>query len=243
LVLLAFLRRRGGWHAARLYLTLTIGMLSVALLYFLLTAWSQWVVMNNYSIRYFVPAYLLMLSVSGVSIWVAAVVLVRDSTLRRALFIAVAVAMLVAGYRHSSRWGPAPNDIIGNGKGDMAREVASRYVFFSLDGIVGDYWDVWPAVLMAEQYQYDNGQSVGDVLGIAWRGAVRRQEFLARLAERGRLKLACINLVPANCASSTSSLMAFPGLRFRELSPMQRLSSGYTLQLIEITPPDSARAG
>ena len=212
-------------------------MFGVAELYFVVVASSHWLVINDYNIRYFVPGYLLLLSTGGVSLWFAAILVFRNPAMRGAVFAIFTAALLAtAGYKHVYGRSPFSSDIIGINKSQLAREVASRYVALSLDGIVGSYWDVWPAVLMAEQYHYDIGLHGSHVLGVAMRGGVRREEFVARLASKGHLRLVCIDLMASDCVAETASEMDVPGLRFAEFAPMEQLPDGHRLWFVEITP-------
>jgi hypothetical protein len=238
LLLLLRLMRPPRLRTLRLFLALLTAMLGVAALYFFLVAWSDWVALNLFFPRYFVPAYLLLISVAGVSLWRIVSLFVRSRSVQHAAFAGLAIILLLAGYRHLVGWkAAADRDIIGNGKSTIAREVAARYVSLRLDGIAGDYWAVWPAVLMAEQYHYDTRYGGLNVLGLTYRGGVRREEFLGRLATRGKLRVACIDLSPPECMASVSEEMRFPGLSAQEFSPVEQLSGGHRLWLLEITPP------
>ncbi len=240
-VLLIGLVRSGRWQMLRLFVTINAAMLGVAVLYFVLVASSRWLVLNEFLGRYFVPGYLLLASVAGNALWFIARLSLRRRAVRDAVFAGLATVLLLAVYTRLHARGISNQDMIVPGKAEIAREVAARYVALSLDGIVGSYWDVWPAVLMAEQYHYDNGYAGPHVFGVTIRGRVRREEFTARLAAQGRLRLACIDLAPAECSASTSAEMGLPGLRFSEFSPMERLAGDHRLWFVEIMPAEVSR--
>jgi hypothetical protein len=240
-VLLFVLVRSGRWQMLRLVFTINVAMLGIGALYFTLIASSRWLVLNEFLPRYFVPGYLLLASVAGNALWLIARVSLRRRAVRDAVFAGFATVLLLAAYTRLHARGMPNHDLIVPGKSEIAREVAARYLALSLDGIVGDYWDVWPAVLMAEQYRYDNGYVGPHVFGVAFRGGVRREEFAARLAAQGRLRLACIDLAPAECSARTSAEMGLPGLRFSEFSPMERLPGDHRLWFVEIMPAEVPR--
>jgi hypothetical protein len=240
-VLFVGLVRAGRLRMLRLFVTLNAAMLGIATLYFVLVASSRWLVLNDFLARYFVPGYLLLASVAGNSLWLVARVSLRRRAVRDAAFAGLATVLMLAAYTRLHARGLSNHDIIVPGKSEIAREVAARYVALSLDGIVGDYWYVWPAVLMAEQYHYDNGYVGPHVFGAAFRGGVRHEEFAARLAAQGRLRLACIDLAPAECSARTSAEMGLPGLRFSEFSPMEPLAGDHRLWFVQIMPPEVAR--
>jgi hypothetical protein len=234
-LLLLYLRLSRRLRALRLCLVIIAAMLGVAVLTFGVIASSRWLAMNEFHLRYFVPGYLLLISIGGLSLWLLARFAIRDRIIRGAAFVGLATVLLLTAHYRSHARGVPSRDIIGAGKGDMARVVAARYVARSLDGIAGDYWDVWPAVLLAEQYQYDVGYAGSNVLGITSRGGARRSSFAARLAAQGRLRLICIDWLPAECAAYTSLEMGVPGLRFSESGPMERIPGDHRLWLVEIT--------
>jgi hypothetical protein len=235
------LARSGRWQMLRLFGTLNAAMLGIATLYFVLVASSRWLVANEFLPRYFVPGYLLLMSVAGSSLWLITRVSLRRRAVRDVVFAGLATMLLLAVYTRLHARGISNQDLIAPGKAEIAREVAARYVALSLDGIVGGYWDVWPAVLMAEQYHYDNGYAGPHVFGVTIRGGVRREEFAARLAAQGRLRLACIDLAPAECNASTAAEMGLPGLRFSEFLPMERLAGDHRLWFVEIMPAEVSR--
>jgi len=94
---------------------------------------------------------------------------------------------------------------------------------------------VWPAVLMTESYHYAAGYGGANVLGITYRGGVRRADFVARLATRGELRLACIDLEPKACAEHAAAEMAVPPLRYSELAPAEPIPNGHRLDYIAVT--------
>jgi hypothetical protein len=229
-----------------LFLLLAAATLAATALYLCIVASSQWLVLNDFDIRYFVPGYLLLLSVGGFSLWLAAKLTLRDSALRGAAFVGLAVLLLLTAYQRWHHDKQDNSDIIAAEQSGLARAVAARYVAHALDGIAGagvsdGYWEVWPAVFMAEQFHYDVGYKGPNVIGIASRSVVRREEFAARLSAQGRLRLACIDLSPADCAAHASAEMRMPGLRFSELAPMEPLPGNHQLGFAEIMPPEAKK--
>jgi hypothetical protein len=228
-------------RALRLFRTIIAAMFGIAGLFFMVVASSRWVAMNGFHLRYFVPGYLLLISVGGLSLWLIVRLAPLDRTIRGAAFVGLATVMLLTAMHRLQPFGGPGEDIIGNDRSEIARAVAARYVGRSLDGIAGDYWDVWPAVFVTEQYHYDNGYVGPNVLGIADRGGVRRFDFAARIAAQGRLRIVCIDFLPTDCAIRTSVEMGMPGLRFSELAPVERIPGDHRLWFIEVTPADTPK--
>jgi hypothetical protein len=102
-------------------------------------------------------------------------------------------------------------------------------------GLSAGYWQVWPAVFMTEQLHYESGYKGPNVFGVTVRGAARRSEFQARLAAQGRIKLACIDLTPSDCAAEASSEMGVNGADFNEIAPMEQLQDNHLLRFVEIS--------
>jgi hypothetical protein len=207
-------------------------LLGVAVLNFAIVGSSRWVAMNNSQPRYFMPVYLLLLSLGGLSLWAAVRFAGRRRLPAHLAFVGLAGALLlVAGLRLP---GPTGSALIEERWDGLAKAVAARYVRQSLDGIVGDYWAVWPAVLMTESYHYAAGYDGANVLGITYRGGVRRADFVARLATRGELRLACIDLEPKACADHAAAEMSVPPLRYSELAPAEPMPNGHRLGYIAV---------
>jgi hypothetical protein len=208
-------------------------LLGVAVLNFAIVGSSRWVSMNAAQPRYFMPVYLLLLSLGGLSLWAAVRFAGRGRLPAPLAFVVLAGALLlVAGLRLPA---PAGGVLIEERWSGLARAVAARYVGQSLDGIVGDYWAVWPAVLMTESDHYAAGYGGANVLGITYRGGVRRDDFVARLATRGELRLACIDLEPQACAEHAAAEMSVPPLPYRELAPAEPMPDGHRLGYIVVT--------
>jgi hypothetical protein len=207
-------------------------LLGVAVLNFVIVGSSRWVSMNAAQARYFMPVYLLLQSLGGLSLWAAVRFAGRGRLPAHLVFVGLAgVLLLVAGLRLP---GPADGVVIEDRWSGLAPAVAARYVRQSLDGIVGDYWAVWPSVLMTESYHYAAGYGGANVLGITDRGRVRRADFVARLAARSELRLACIDLEPKTCAEHAAAEMAVPPLRYRELAPAEAMPDGHRLDYIAV---------
>lgn len=236
LLLGVWLWRCRRWRHLRLSGVVIGALLALAACNFVVVASSRWLVINEFHVRYFVPGFLLLMSAGGVALWLAAMLSLRAPAFRAAAFIVAAAVLLLFAHRHLHAH-QVNEDFIEARRSELARAVGARYVALPLDGIAGDYWDVWPSVLMAEQYQYLAGYRGLDVLGVTYRGEVRREEFIARLATRGRLRLACIDLDPPDCAARASSVMKVPGLRFTEFAKPERLPGEHRLGFVEIAMP------
>lgn len=211
-------------------------MLGVAVLNFLIIASSRWLAMNAFAIRYVVPALLMLISLGGASLWWL-VKFVRFP--RNASFTAASALLLVIAF---ARWYPARadnSDIINAKREPLAKAVATAAVSHDLDGIAASgrssgYWDVWPAVFLAEQYRYDTGWHGPHIFGIADRGSVMSREFNARLASSGRLRIACVDLNPADCAALITREMRTPILTAEETSTPETAPGGHWIDFVMI---------
>jgi hypothetical protein len=237
--ILLVLASRWRLHNSRLVVLLLATQFGAAVLSFTATALSRWLVINAFHIRYFVPGLILLLSVGGISLWLTTKTVTRDSTVRNGIFFCLTLLLLLGAYQRLQVHRIDNSDIVGNGRSELARAVAVRYLVHALDGIAGGgiadgYWNVWPAVFMTEQYHHDNGYKGPNVFGITYRGRVRRSEFIARLAAQGRIRLACIDLSPTECAARASSEMGTPELLSSEFAPSEPLPNDHRLEFVEI---------
>jgi len=219
----------------RIMLVVFGAMLSVTILYFVVVAASQWLAMNRFVIRYFIPGYLLAMSIGGIALLHCRVWSIAGRTANNVAFLVVAGALLLGGSARLQTWHQGPEGVIGNGKAAEAQAVAATYFSKRLDAIAGDYWDVWPAVFAAEQYRYEARLDTADVLGVTYRGDVRRGRFMARLAARGELRIGCIDLTLAACRDLAASIMDVPGLRAEEFAPKEQLPADHVLRFITVS--------
>ncbi len=210
---------------------------ATALLAWLVLSASEHVRDNAFLPRYAVPCFIMLMALSGSSLWLALRLLVPARVSRDALFILLTIPLLLGVRTHLLVTGEPTTDLIGLGKAEMARTVAARYSAWSLDGIAGQFWDVWPSVFATEQLHHDVGWVGADVLGIAHRGAARRNTFLARMTVRGGLRVGCIDQTLEICLATAMDMMQTPGLRARPLATPERLGGEHSLTLIEILPP------
>lgn len=196
---------------------------------------SSWVAMNNFNLRYFVPAYVLLMSVGGCALLLSVHVTTRARAIRGAAFLALSVAMLLTAQNRLRGLRNGERDIVIAAEAGIAHAVARVSLSHALDAIAGNHWEVWPAVFMTLQYRHDIA-SPDDVFGVALHGGVRSREFSARLASQGRMRIGCIDLAPADCAASTGRIMHQGVLHFEEMAPSEVLPGGHTLSLVEIRP-------
>ena len=124
---------RPAGHAALAACTLVFSAIAVSL--------STWVVQNLSHPRYVLPAYILAASLCGAAITTFAR---RFERSRDAVLVAGAVGMLLVA---AARPAPDPvSGMINPRERALAEAVAAIVSQRSLDGIEGNYWDVWPAV-------------------------------------------------------------------------------------------------
>ena len=189
---------------------------------------SSWVIANKSDPRYLLPSCILAASVCGSAfVHLAKRYCAQDGVvlLMSFCFLLVAIAR------------PAPSSpagIIEPAKRPLVDAVASLAVARSLDGIEGDYWDVWPSVFEAEQMRHDAGSPVGRIFGLTYRGEAREQAFAARLLERGRLDILCIDPSPGHCNALTLVTMRPPATEMKVTAPAIRLRDGTLLNFLTI---------
>jgi len=205
---------------------------------------SSWVILNQLHPRYLVPNYLLAAATGGVCVVVLLGRTIRDPGARAVVLLAICGGLLVMGGRRGL---PLPElrgtEIVSAPFRANATALAASVRENALDGIVGGYFDVWPAVFQAEQVAHDLGEAPGGVFGVALRGEARRATFVARLLEKHRLQFACINAEPGWCNALLAEIMHPPqvAVRFSTLSEM--LPDGRPLTFFSIERPGSALQG
>ena len=189
---------------------------------------STHVALNDYHMRYFVPALIALMAVGGAGGWQA-----LRARHQGARVLALTVALMLGSVRLLALDGSTA-DIIKPDEAGSARVVAARVTSLRLDGIEGNYWHVWPAVFAAEQMRHDLGATGSDIMGITQRGEARRDTFLARLSAKGRLRLACIDFPVERCLEEVNIVMNPPALHVREFAPEEQIPGGRTLRFVEI---------
>ena len=210
-------------HGRRMLVVTLAAMLTVVLVCFVVVASSHWVAMNNFLPRYFIPGYVLLVSMGGVSLLYCCKYGINNHAQSSTTFICIALVLLLAGAARLTGWPRETQGIIGNGKGPEAWAVAGQSLGQHIDAIAGDYWDAWPAVFATEQYRYDVRADSADVLGITGRGEDRRGAFAARLAAQKELRVGCIDLKTADCTQLSIIVTGIPDLRGQEFAPAERL--------------------
>lgn len=210
-------------------------MLGTAILYFILVASSKWLVMNLFAVRYFIPGYLLAMSIAGIALWHRRIWPTTAPAANSMAFLVMAAALFLGGMARLQTWHPGIEGVISDGKAPEAEAVAASYVARGLDAIAGDYWDVWPSVVAAEQYRYEARLDGTGVLGVTYRGEARRDAFMARLAAQGELRIGCIDLTLAACRDLVASTMKTSGLRAEEFAPKAQLPANHVLRFITVS--------
>jgi hypothetical protein len=144
------------------------------------------------------------------------------------------VALLLVGVAHLRAFGLVTHEIIGDGNAPLAYAAGEQAIDLPLDAIAGDYWLVWPSVFMAEQFRHDTNPGVPDVFGATFRGDARRDAFIARLKQRGSVRVGCIDMDAAACAGFVVAAMTTVGLRGEEFAPAGILPAGHALHMVEV---------
>lgn len=231
---------RYGWRDRRVSEHLgQAGILVAALtISFIATALSSWVILNSMHPRYLVPEYFLTASLGGVSLVHLVRGTVRSGAVQRAVLVGVCACLLLGAMHRTSSSRKEPTiDIVSGASKEVADAVAAAVLERSLDGVAGDYWDVWPAVFQAEQLAYDFGRPVGHVFGITPRGEGRRSAFVAQLLQKGRFGIACIGYDPDNCRALVLRTMRPPDTLARPAWPTMALPDGRVLTFLTIERP------
>jgi hypothetical protein len=208
---------------------------------FLLLAASDHVRRNAYSPRYCVPILAMLLAAGGIALWQTFRLVMPTRAVRETVFLLLTGLVLLSASGRQSASGPADQDLIVKEKAASSRAIGGRSIALAADAIVGDYWDVWPAVFAAAQVRHDAGNPGSEILGIAprsWhRGEVRRGAFQARLFAQGHLRLACLDLSPEDCAEDAGAVTGVAGLRVSPFAVAEPIVGGHVLRYAEVSPP------
>ncbi len=191
---------------------------------------SSWVVQNQCHPRYLLPTYILAAGLGGAALTTLFQRLVPSWHHIWALGAATCL-LLVAVLR---AWPPAAPTLAEPARFQAAEAVADQVIARGLDGIEGGYWEVWPAVFQAERLMYWLGHPPGRVFGLTFRGESRREAFIARLLERGEVRIACIDTDPGHCNALVVATMAPPPTTMRLAAPAMTLPGGGTLNFLTL---------
>ena len=184
-----------------------------------------------------VPMLLALLALGGIGRWRTLRHCVPKRPERAAMFVVVSLLALVLARGRLADFGGHTPDILEPKEVALAYAVAARVSALSLDGISGDYWHVWPAVLAAEQFRYERGEKGPGLFGITQRGQVRREALLARLAARGTMRLACIDYAAWQCLDEADAIARVGGLEMREFAVSETTVGDHRLRFIEVSIP------
>jgi hypothetical protein len=226
---------RSGWRLA-VFALVSFTAASIALV---IAGTSRHVALNFFNIRYAIPPVLAMMSLAGIGCWEAFRACLPTRRSRSSMLIVVSSAALMLAGQRLGPPGRGLPDIIDRGDVSLAYDVAGWAGVRSLDGIAGDYWPVWPAVFMTEQFRHEaekDGETARDTFGVAQRGEPRRVEFLAILAQRGVMRLGCIDLAVAACRDLTIQIMRTGPIGIREFAAAEPLPDGHELRFVEVSP-------
>lgn len=191
---------------------------------------SSWVVLNHSHPRYLLPTYILASGLGGAALSA----LCRNLAPAGRGFPALGATTFLLAVAVLRCWPPAAPVLAEPARRPAAEAVAAVVIARGLDGIEGGYWEVWPAVFRAERMMYALGQPPGRVFGLTYRGEARREAFVARLLERGELRIACIDPDPGHCNALVLATMAPPPTRMRVAAPSMKLTGGGTLSFLTL---------
>ena len=122
-------------HGRRTLIATLAAMLTVGPVCFLVVASSRWVDMNQFLPRYFIPGYVLLMSMAGVSLLSCCKYGIHNRALSGTTFICIAMVLLLTGAARLTGWSRDTQGIIGNRKGSEAWAVAGQYLGQHLDAI------------------------------------------------------------------------------------------------------------
>lgn len=218
-----------------------VAMTGTAIVAALTIASSDHVRLNGYGARYYIPILLMLLSGAGIAVWQSCRLVARRLATRHAAFILVAVLTLVGAKTRLAALGAVNEAMVEPARAALADAVAARAIANKADAIVGDYWDVWPAVFAAEQARHDLGGGAPAVLGIApgtvHQGRPERSAFLARLYARGQVRLVCLDLTLAACTAGVGAAMDLPNPPSDAASAEEVIAGGHRLRIVTLLPP------
>ena len=196
---------------------------------FIATGLSDWVVTNAAHPRYVVPDYLLAASLGGVAIERIVHMSAASRVRQECRAIAAAATLLVVAV---VRTGPPPADgetLIEPQFQNVSKAVASAIVSRHLDGVAGDYWDVWPAIFRVEA-------SGHTAFGFAEKGFARHRAIARRLWKKGQLRVGCIEKPGEECAAAIRLTTHIPLRTLTSGEPPLPLEGGRRLTTLLVTP-------
>lgn len=196
---------------------------------FVATGLSNWVVMNNAHPRYLVPDYLLAAGLGGVALERLLRLPAARRLEREGAGFGAAALLLVFAAVHLGPRAPGEDGIIGADWRGMSDTVAAAIRTRHLDGIAGDYWDVWPAV-------FRMGDAAPATFGFAYNGEARRRAMVRRLRVQGQLRIGCIDRPGIDCAGAARSTIDVPVRVTATAEPPVPLDAGAGLTTLVMVP-------
>jgi hypothetical protein len=156
-----------------------LAVLALALAMVVLTANTAWVQMNEFEIRYFLPAVIVVASIMGYLLTQALMgVLYRSCARDFAVAIASICAVPALGNFDSEF-----NELVAPDWRQTSRILATAALDQGVRVIAGDYWLVWPTIYEAERLSDKYGTPRSQVYGATFRGHVLRDEFIRSIGE------------------------------------------------------------
>ena len=198
--------------AARRRLEL-LSVLALALAMIVLLANTVWIRLNAFHIRYFLTAEIV---ISAVMAYVLSQSLIDFTKRKYAVDLGVAVAILLClvglggfnyGYYH----------LVAVPWRQSSTALAAAAVDRGVRVIIGDYWQIWPAVYDAQRMSAGRTARSPRLYGVAYRGGVMREEFLHDVRQGPQLAF-CLFRTAESCMRQLTGIFHVADNRF-EVDP------------------------
>ncbi len=157
---------------------------------------SFWVALNEFNIRYyltFVIAIVSCISYLFASAFYKTVCAGVMTTPSIVFMLLLEVFFGLHGFSHNY------SELVGEPWRDRSLAIANEVVANDVKLVVGDYWDVWPAVYEALRIGSDDGNYAHQIYGATTRGHVLRRKIQRVADKAGAVRAICFLVNPSDC--------------------------------------------
>jgi hypothetical protein len=165
-----------------------------------------WVRMNDFNLRYFLTAAIALATVMAYVI-VLRLMQAGMSTLHAAAGLLVAYASLVlgpmGGFTHGWR------ELVRHDHRSESRAVAEAAMDAQATMIIGDFWEVWPAVYETQRQRFGAGDRL-PIFGAAERASPLGREFRARAGDGSEQRALCFFTTTEACLDEVQWRLHLP---------------------------------
>lgn len=159
-----------------------------------------WLQLNAFDIRYYLVFVLIFATCCAYLI--AAAIPWRGAMERFAPGVG-AIFLIATFFIGLQGLSPEPGELIAPRWRDQSIDTAKIAVREHASLIVGDFWDVWPAVFMARTYLRDEGHANYPLYGGAFRGHVLRRKIMNLIRQQGTITSVCFQSEVDDCIRTT----------------------------------------